>query len=61
VAGWPLEMGRGVRVKNYVCSMYMSFPRRSNPVKKLVFTCQGQVKWFREVALESTIVVIYSS
>jgi hypothetical protein len=36
MVGWPLEMGKGFRVENYIRGMGMSFPKRSKPVRKLV-------------------------
>jgi hypothetical protein len=38
MVGWPLEMGKGVRVENCIRGTGMSFPKRSNPVKKPVST-----------------------
>jgi hypothetical protein len=36
MVGWPLEMEKGVRVRNYIRGTGMSFPKRSNPVRKPV-------------------------
>jgi hypothetical protein len=34
MVSWPLEMGKGVRVENHIRGMGLSFPKRSNLVKK---------------------------
>jgi hypothetical protein len=61
MVGWPLEMGKGVRVGNCIRGTGMSFPRRLNPIKKPVSTCPGRVKWFIKVMSASTTIIIGSS
>jgi hypothetical protein len=61
MVGWPLEMGKGVRVRNCIRGTGMSFPKRSNPVKKPVSTYPGRVKWLIKVTSASATVIISSS
>jgi hypothetical protein len=61
MTGWPLEMGKGVRVGNCIRGTGMYFPKRSNPIKKSVSTYPGQVKWLIKVASSSATVIISSS
>jgi hypothetical protein len=57
---WPLQMGKGVKVRNSICGTSMSFPKRSNPIKNSFSTFLGRVKWLIKVVSEITLVIIDS-